>query len=54
MKLKGKGYDTLSGFILKITGKIPKQDDEITYNKFKFKIGIIEDNRISKVRVEKK
>ena len=54
MKLKGKGYDTLSGFILKITGKIPKQDDEITYNKFKFKIGIIEDHRISKVRVEKK
>ena len=54
MKLKGKGYDTLSGFILKRTGKIPKEGDEIIYNKFKFKIEEIEDHRISKVRVEKR
>jgi len=53
MKLKGKGYDTINGFILKITGKIPKQYDEITYNNFKFRVESIEDNRISKVRVEK-
>ena len=53
MKLKGKGYDTLSGFILKRTGKIPKQGDEISYTRFKLKIEEIEDNRISKVRVEK-
>ena len=54
MKLKGKGYDTLSGFILKYTGKIPKKGDETIYNKFKLKIEEINDNRISKVRVEKK
>ncbi len=54
MKLKGKAYDTLSGFILKFTGKIPKEGDEISYNKFKLKIEEIEDHRISKVRVEKK
>ena len=54
MKLKGKGYDTLSGFILKQTGKIPKEGDEIVYNKFKLKIEEIEDNRISRVRVEKR
>ncbi len=54
MKLKGKGYDTLSGFILKRTGKIPKQGDEISYNRFKFKIEEIEGHRISRVRVEKK
>jgi|TARA_Y100000310_G_scaffold345431_1_gene464911 CBS domain containing-hemolysin-like protein len=54
MKLKGKGYDTLSGFILEFTGKIPKEGDEISYNKFKLKIEEIEDHRISKVRVEKK
>jgi len=54
MKLKGEDYDTLSGFILKITGKIPKQDDEITYNKFKFIIENVENHRISKVRIKKK
>jgi len=54
MKLKGKGYDTFSGFLLKQTGKIPKEGDEISYNKFKFKIEEIEDHRISKVKVEKK
>ena len=54
MKLKGRGYDTFSGFLLKRTGKIPKQDDEITYKRFRFKIEEIEDNRISKVRAEKR
>ena len=54
MKLKGKGYDTLSGFILKHTGKIPKEGDEISYNRFKLKIEEIEEHRISKVRVEKR
>ena len=53
MKLKWKGYDTLSGFILKHTGKIPKEDDEIVYNEFRFKIEEIEGHRISKVRVKK-
>lgn len=54
MKLKGRGYDTFSGFLLKRTGKIPKQDDEITYKRFRFKIEEIDDNRISKVRAEKR
>jgi CBS domain containing-hemolysin-like protein len=54
MKLKGKGYNTFSGFILKHTGKIPKEGDEITYKSFKFKIEEIENNRISKVIVEKR
>ena len=54
MKLKGKGYDTFSGFILKLTGKIPKENDEIVYKKFRFKIEGVESHRISKIRVEKK
>jgi len=54
MKLKGRGYDTFSGFLLKRTGKIPKQDDEITYKRFRFKIEEIEGHRISKVRAEKR
>ncbi|HJO02120.1 MAG TPA: hemolysin family protein, partial [Candidatus Woesearchaeota archaeon] len=53
MKLKGKGYDTLSGFILNHTGKIPRENDEIRYNRFKLKIGEIEAHRISRVRIEK-
>ena len=54
MKLKGKDYDTLSGFILKYTGKIPKEDEEIVYGKYKLKIEEREGHRISKVKVEKK
>ena len=54
MKLKGKGYDTFSGFILKITGKTPNEGDEISYNNFIFKIKDIEKHRISEIRVEKK
>lgn len=54
MKLKGKGYDTFSGFLLKRTGKIPTEGDEITYKRFIFKIEEIVDHRISKVKVEKK
>ena len=54
MKLKGKGYDTLSGFILKQTGKIPEEGDEISYNNFNLKVESIENNRISKIKVEKK
>lgn len=54
MKIAEKNrYDTFSGFILHQTGKIPKEGDEITYNKFKLKIEDKEGNRISKVRVEK-
>ncbi|MBU90055.1 hypothetical protein CMO94_00820 [Candidatus Woesearchaeota archaeon] len=54
MNLKGIGYDTLSGFILKRTGKIPKVEEEIVYNKFNLKIEEIEGHRISKVNVEKR
>ena len=54
MRLKGEGYGTFSGFILKHTGKIPKEDEEITYGDFMLRIEELEGNRISKVRVEKK
>jgi len=54
MKLEGKGYDTISGFILKRMGKIPKEGDEIIYNRFKIKIDELQEHRISKVIVEKR
>ncbi|MFH0867849.1 MAG: hemolysin family protein [Candidatus Woesearchaeota archaeon] len=53
LKLKGDGYDTLSGFILKHTGTIPKEGDEIVYNNFKFKIEEVDNHRISNVIVER-
>ena len=46
-------YDTFSGFILKHTGRIPKENEEIIYKNFKIKIEKVDGNRISKVRVEK-
>lgn len=54
MKLKGEDYGTFSGFILKHTGKIPKEDEEIAYGNFILRIEELEGNRISKVMVEKK
>jgi len=54
MGLKDEDYDTLSGFILKFTGKIPNQGEEIIYKKFKLKIEEVDGQRISKIRVEKK
>jgi putative hemolysin len=54
MKLKGKDYDTFSGFILKRTGTIPKRGDKISYDNFNIKIEDIVDNRISKVTVTKR
>jgi len=54
MKLKGKGYNTLSGFFLKRTGKIPKQGDKIAYKRFIFKIEEVDKHRISSVKVEKR
>lgn len=50
---EGKDYDTISGFILNYTGKIPMEEEEISYNKFKLKIEELDGQRISKVRVEK-
>jgi putative hemolysin len=53
INLMGVGYDTLSGFVLKHTGRIPKEDYEFIFKNFKFKIEERDGHRISKVRVEK-
>jgi putative hemolysin len=54
MGLKGKDYDTLSGFILQRTGKIPNEKDTVDYNDFRIIVENIENNRISKVKIEKR
>ena len=53
MNLQEDDYDTFSGFILKLTGKIPTEGDEISYRKFRLKIAEVDKHRISKVKVEK-
>jgi len=53
MKVKGDNYDTLSGFILDFTGRIPKEMDVIKFRNFSFTIEEKEGHRISKVKVER-
>ncbi len=52
--IKGKGFDTLNGFILHRKGSIPKKGEEVSFGKFIFKIEGMEGHRISDVRVFKK
>lgn len=54
MDIKGKRYDTLNGFLLNYTGKIPKKGDKIVYKDFTIVIEEMEGNKISKVRIDKK
>lgn len=54
IKIKEKGFGTLSGFILHHTGHIPKQNEEIKFGRFTLKIEALEGNRISKVKIMKK
>ncbi len=48
-------YDTLSGFILGQLGRFPKPDEdvEIVYESFKYTVLSVDDNVITKVKVEK-
>ncbi|MCS7228401.1 MAG: hemolysin family protein [Candidatus Kryptonium sp.] len=46
-------YDTIGGFILDITGKIPKEKDVINYENLRFTIEKVESRRIKKVRIQK-
>jgi len=52
--IKEDDYDTLSGFIMHYTGRIPKEDDKIVYKRFTLIIEELVGNRISKVKIVKK
>lgn len=49
-------YDTLSGYIIEILGKIPNEGEKLTVedNKFIYNIEEVEDNTIKWVKIEKK
>jgi CBS domain containing-hemolysin-like protein len=46
-------YDTLNGFLSKITGSIPELHEEITYNKLQFTVMKKSHRRIRQVKVRK-
>jgi CBS domain containing-hemolysin-like protein len=54
MNIKEEGFDTLSGFIMHYSGKIPKENDEIIYGKFVLVIQELSGHRITKVKIVKK
>ena len=49
-----KEIDTLSGLIMNILGRIPKEGDEITLKNLKIKVEKMDQNKISKVKIIKK
>jgi len=53
LKTTKSDYDTIGGFILDVTGKIPREKDVINYENLKFTIEKVENRRIKKIRVEK-
>lgn len=44
--------ETLAGLLLELKGRIPKQGDEINFEKFNFRILSVKNNRIEKVKLE--
>lgn len=44
-------YDTVAGFILDVLKRFPKEGEEFDYQGFKFKIILMEKNRIVKVKI---
>ena len=49
-----RDYDTLGGLILELLGEIPKENDFVIFNDFKYTVKNLTGNRISKVHIDKK
>lgn len=54
LNIKKNNYETISGFILDKTGRIPKEKEKIKFRSFYVEIKEIEGNRISKIKLIKK
>ncbi len=48
-----RDYDTLAGFILDSIGDIPKKGEEVKFDNFIFKVILLDQNRIEKIKVLK-
>jgi putative hemolysin len=46
-------FDTISGMILSLSGKMPEVGEEVQYDNVAFRIEEVDDKRISKIKIEK-
>ncbi len=46
-------FDTISGMVLSLSGKIPDVGDEVWFENINFKIEEVDDKRISKIRIQR-
>lgn len=46
-------FDTISGMVLSLSGKMPEVGDEVEFDGIKFRIEEVEDKRITKIRITK-
>lgn len=53
MKIAAEGFSTIGGFMMKQLGKIPKESDIVTFDKYKFEIVDMDGNRVDKILVKK-
>jgi gliding motility-associated protein GldE len=53
LKMTNSDYDTLGGFILEITGRIPRENETIVYDNLKFTVEKVEHRRIKRLKVVK-
>jgi len=47
-------FDTISGMVLSLSGKMPEVGDEVTYDDILFRIEEVDDKRISRIKINKK
>ena len=53
LRIKTKEVDTIGGFISLLMQKIPKENEETNFGKFKFLVTKIEKNRIKEIIITK-
>ena len=46
-------FDTISGMVLSLSGKMPEVGDEVEFDSATFRIEEVEDKRITKIRITK-
>lgn len=52
-ELPEEEFDTISGMLLSLSGKIPEVGDEVSYDNVTFRVQEVDDKRISKIRISK-
>jgi putative hemolysin len=53
LDLPEEEFDTISGMILSLSGKMPEVGEEVEYEDVSFRIEEVDDKRISKIKIQK-